>query len=52
MFALFISIGMLVHTRAPEYDKLLLNILKIGFGIVKFLFETERRLNGLVPSLI
>ena len=31
MSAFLISVGMLFHTRAPEYDKLLLNMFNFGF---------------------
>ena len=31
MSAFLISAGMLFHTRAPEYDKLLLNMFNFGF---------------------
>ena len=31
MSLFFISVGMLFHARAPEYDKLLLNMFNSGF---------------------
>ena len=52
MSAFLISSGILFHTRATEYDKLLLNMLNFVFVIVKCLFDTERRLKVLLSLLI
>ena len=42
MVALFISAGILFQIKAPEYDRLFLNIFSFGLGILKVLFESER----------
>ena len=52
MVALFISVGILFQIKAPEFDKLFLNMFSFGLGtcILKFLFESERRV--IVSSLL
>ena len=50
MVALFISAGILFQIKAPEYDKLFLNMFSFGLGILNFLFESEHRV--IVSSLL
>ena len=41
--ALCISKGVLFNITPPEQDKLLLHKLLFGFGITKFLLDTDRK---------
>ena len=48
--AFLISTGMLFQIKVHEYDKLFLNMFNLGFGVLKFLFESERKV--IVSSLL
>ena len=43
MLAFLISTGILFQIKDPEYDKLFLNMFNLGFGVLKFLLESERK---------
>ena len=43
VLAFLISTGILFQIKAPEYDKLFLNMFNLGFGVLKFVLESERK---------
>ena len=41
VLAFLISNGMLFQIKAPEKDKLFLNMFNLGFCVLKYLFESD-----------
>ena len=50
MLASLIATGMIFQIIVPEKGKLFLNMFNLGFGVLKYLFESESKV--IVSSLL